>query len=166
MLTKSVESYIAVRRATDSHSGPKESLLQSFAAFSDAAGQHYVSKETAIRVGWIGTVALSTSAPAWPGDSICAVHSREDPHHTRYRPRSTAVKHGRAPSRTSFPTDEIQRILQAASELGKRKYLSRAHLQKRSSPCWRVPGFACRKQSISVFQDITADGLVFAVRSS
>ena len=75
MLTQAVESYIAVRRATGFAFRSEGSLLQSFAAFSDAAGKHYVSSETAIEWAGSRTVALSTSAPAWPGDSICAVHS-------------------------------------------------------------------------------------------
>jgi len=36
----------------------------------------------------------------------------------------------------------------------------------RSSPCWRVPGFACRKQSISVFRTSAQMVWSFAVRSS
>ena len=48
MLTQSVESYIAVRRATGFAFRSEGSLMQSFAAFSDAAGKRYVSAETAI----------------------------------------------------------------------------------------------------------------------
>ena len=53
MLTQSVESYIAVRRATGFAFRSEGSLLQSFAAFSDAAGKRYVSAETAIE--WAGS---------------------------------------------------------------------------------------------------------------
>ena len=35
-----------------------------------------------------------------------------------------------------------------------------------SSPCWRVPGFACRKQSISVFRTSPQTDWSFAVQSS
>jgi integrase/recombinase XerD len=42
MLTQSVESYIAVRRATGFAVRSEGSLLQSFAVFSDAAGKRYV----------------------------------------------------------------------------------------------------------------------------
>ena len=55
MLTKAVESYIAVRRATGFAFRSEGSLLQSFAAFSDAAGKHYVSSETAIE--WAGSAS-------------------------------------------------------------------------------------------------------------
>ena len=53
MLTQSVESYIALRRATGFAFRSEGSLLQSFAAFSDAAGNSYVSSETAIE--WAGS---------------------------------------------------------------------------------------------------------------
>ena len=53
MLTQSVESYIAVRRATGFAFRSESSLWQSFAAFSDAAGKLYVNAETAIE--WAGS---------------------------------------------------------------------------------------------------------------
>ena len=74
MLIQAVESYIAVRRATGFAFRSEGSLLQSFAAFSEAAGKHYVCSETAIQ--WAGSAPLlsTRSSPAWPGDPICAVH--------------------------------------------------------------------------------------------
>jgi hypothetical protein len=56
MLTQAVKSYIVVHRATGFAFRSEGSLLQSFAAFSDAAGKLYVSSETAIE--WAGS-ALS-----------------------------------------------------------------------------------------------------------
>ena len=53
MLTQAVESYIAVRRATGFAFRSEGSLLQSFAAFSEAAGKRYVCAETAIE--WAGS---------------------------------------------------------------------------------------------------------------
>ena len=47
MLIQAVESYIAVRRATGFAFRSEGSLLKSFAAFSEAAGKHYVCSETA-----------------------------------------------------------------------------------------------------------------------
>ena len=43
MLTEAVEKYVAMRRATGFAFRSEGSLLQSFAAFSDAAGKQYVS---------------------------------------------------------------------------------------------------------------------------
>ena len=43
MLTQAVTSYIAMRRATGFAFRSEGSLLQSFAAFSDAAGKQHVS---------------------------------------------------------------------------------------------------------------------------
>ena len=74
MLTKAVESYIAVRRATGFAFRSKGSLLQSFAAFSEAAGKHYVCCGNRHPMGWIGAIAVYARSQAWPGDPICAVH--------------------------------------------------------------------------------------------
>ena len=56
MLTQAVESYVAMRRATGFAFRSEGSLLQSFAAFSEAAGKHYVCSETAIQ--WAGSAPL------------------------------------------------------------------------------------------------------------
>ena len=165
MLTQAVESYIAVRRATGFAFRSEGSLLQSFAAFSDAAGKRYVSAETAIE--WAGSAPslCSTSAPTWTGDSICAVHSCGRSHTTKYRPQSLAVRAGRDRSPTSFPRTK--------SSVSSRPHLSWVNATPfagtpttRSSPCWRAPGFACRKQSISVFRTSPQTAWSFAVQSS
>lgn len=74
MLTKTVEEYIAIRRATGFAFRSEGSLLQSFAAFSDAAGKQYVNSETAIE--WArSALSLSQRAPpARPGNSLCTLH--------------------------------------------------------------------------------------------
>jgi hypothetical protein len=73
MLTQAVESYRAVRRATGFAFRSEGSLLQSFAAFSDAAGKDFVCSNTAIE--WAGSARFYTSSSSRPGDSICAIHS-------------------------------------------------------------------------------------------
>ena len=56
MLTQAVESYLAVRRAAGFALSCQGSYLKSFAAFSGARKQHYVSTDIAIE--WAG-LALS-----------------------------------------------------------------------------------------------------------
>ena len=58
MLTQAVESYLAVRRAAGFALSSQGSYLKSFAAFSEARKQHYVSTDIAIE--WAG---LAPSAP-------------------------------------------------------------------------------------------------------
>jgi len=61
MLTQAVESYLAVRRAAGFALSCQGSYLKSFAAFSGARKQHYVSTDIAIE--WAG-LALSVPQPA------------------------------------------------------------------------------------------------------
>jgi len=58
MLTRAVESYLAVRRAAGFALSSQGSYLKSFAAFSAAKKQHYVSTDIAIE--WAG---LAPSVP-------------------------------------------------------------------------------------------------------
>src|SRR5260370_24406932 len=119
MLTQAVGAYVAVRRATGFAFRSEGSLLQSFAAFSDAAGKHYVSSETAIE--WAGSAPSLSQRARRLGQVIrFARYIRaEDPHHelplTVYgsdtRPR---------PVPYIFSAATIPRLLPAASELGKR----------------------------------------------
>ena len=78
MLTQAVESYLAVRRAMGFALHSEGSLLQSFAHYSDAAGKSHICTETAIQ--WADRRdPFYTSAPAWPSDSICAIHPSGGP---------------------------------------------------------------------------------------
>ena len=79
MLTQAVESYIACTPRHGIRVSVRRQPVESFAAFSDAAGKHHICSETAIE--WAGSApSLShTSTPAWTGDPICAVHSRGGP---------------------------------------------------------------------------------------
>ena len=52
MLTRAVETYLAVRRAAGFVLRDEGSYLKSFAAFSEARRQHYVSAKIAIE--WAG----------------------------------------------------------------------------------------------------------------
>ena len=53
MLSQDVQAYLAVRRAMGFGMKWSGNLLRGFAAFSDAAGQHHVCSETAIK--WAGS---------------------------------------------------------------------------------------------------------------
>src|ERR1039458_7216382 len=59
MLTQNVESYLAVHRAMGFALHSEGTLLQSFAAFSEAAGKDHVCTETAIE--WAGSARSTTT---------------------------------------------------------------------------------------------------------
>jgi integrase/recombinase XerD len=158
MLTQAVESYIAVRRATGFAFRSEGSLLQSFAAFSDAAGKRYVSADTAIE--WAGSAQSITQRARRLGQVIRFaryIHA-EDPHHelpstvygSETRPR---------PVPYIFSTDTIQRLLQAASELGKRNTF-RGYTYNTFFALLACTGLRVSEAIHLCFQDITADGLV------
>ena len=69
------------------------------------------------------------------------------------------MRAGRDPFPTSFPQDEIQRILQAASELGKRNTF-RGHTYNTFFALLACTGLRVSEAIHLCFQDITADGLV------
>jgi integrase/recombinase XerD len=109
MLTKAVESYIAVRRATGFAFRSEGSLLQSFAAFSEAAGKHYVCAETAIQ--WAGSAPLLSTRARRLGQVIrFARYIRaEDPHHET-PPAVFGGENRPRPVPYIFSSNEIQRI--------------------------------------------------------
>ena len=158
MLTQAVESYIAVRRATGFAFRSEGSLLQSFAAFSDAAGKHYVTSETAIE--WAGSAPSLCQRARRLGQVIrCARYIRaEDPHH-ELPPTVYGSETRPRPVPYIFSTDEIQRILQAASELGKRNTF-RGHTYNTFFALLACTGLRVSEAIHLCFQDITADGLV------
>ena len=61
MIAHAMASYVAVRRATGFAFKSEGSLLQSFATFSEASGEHYV--RTSVAIGWAG-LARSVSQRA------------------------------------------------------------------------------------------------------
>ena len=119
MLTQSVESYIAVRRATGFAFRSEGSLLQSFAAFSDAAGKCYVSAETAIE--WAGSAPSLCQRARRLGQVIrFARYIRAEDLHHEIPPTVFGSESRPRPVPYILSKEEIQRILQAASTLGKR----------------------------------------------
>lgn len=119
MLTQAVESYIGVRRAMGFAFRSEGSLLKSFAAFSDAAGKQYVNSDTAIE--WAGSARSLPQRARRLGQVIrFARYIRAEDQHHEIPPAIFGCEKGPRPTPYIFSMDEIQRILQAASELGKR----------------------------------------------
>lgn len=158
MLTQAVESYLALRRATGFAFRSEGSLLESFAAFSEAAGKSYVCSETAIR--WAG------SAPSVPQRArrlgqvtrFARYIRAEDPQHEIPPPVFGSEK-GPRPVPYIFSRDNIQRLVQAASELGRRNAF-RGHTYSTFFALLACTGLRVSEAIRLCFQDITTDGLL------
>ena len=158
MLTKAVEEYIAMRRATGFAFRSEGSLLQSFAAFSDAAGKPYVNSETAIE--WARSAPSLSQRARRLGQVIrFARYIRaEDPHHD-IPPTVFGSENRPRPVPYILSQEEIQRILQAASTLGKRNAF-RGQTYNTFFALLACTGLRVSEAIHLRFDDITADGLV------
>jgi len=158
MLTEAVEKYVAMRRATGFAFRSEGSLLQSFAAFSDAAGKQCVSSETAIE--WARSATSLSQRARRLGQVIrFARYIRaEDPHH-EIPPTVFGSENRSRPVPYIFSKEEIQRILQAASALGKRNAF-RGHTYNTFFALLACTGLRVSEAIHLRFEDITADGLV------
>lgn len=158
MLTQAVESYLALRRATGFAFRSEGSLLESFAAFSEAAGKHYVCSETAIQ--WAGSAPSVPQRARRLGQVIrFARHIRaEDTQHEIPPPVFGSEKRPR-PVPYIFSRDEILRLVQAASELGRRNVF-RGHTYSTFFALLACTGLRVSEAIRLCFQDITADGLI------
>ena len=158
MLTTAVESYMAVRRAMGFAFRSEGSLLQSFAAFSEGAGKTHVCTETAIE--WAGSARSITTRARRLGQVIrFARYIRAEDKRHEMPPAVFGCEKGPRPIPYIFSSDEIRRLIQAASELGQRNaFRGRTY-------CTFFALLACTGLRVSeairlCFQDITADGLV------
>jgi integrase/recombinase XerD len=158
MLAEAVQSYLAVRRATGFDLKLQGNLLKSFTAFSEAKGKHYVCSETAI--DWAGS-ARSVSQRARRLGAVIrfARYMRmEDQRHQVPPAVFGSEKHFR-PVPFIFSKDEIQRLLQAASELGSRDSF-RGQTYSTFFALLACTGLRVSEAIRLRFDDITPDGLV------
>lgn len=157
MLAKTVESYLAMRRACGFQLISEGNCLQSFAAFSDARGQHYVCRETAVE--WAGRARSVHQRARRIGNVIRFAHYArvEDPRHEV----PTAVfgsEKGPRPVPYILSRDAIQRLVQAA-------FLSGYRSLRRQTYGTLFALLACTGLRVSEairlrYEDITSDGLV------
>jgi integrase/recombinase XerD len=160
MLSQDVQAYLAVRRAMGFGMKWSGNLLQGFAAFSDAAGQHYVCSETAIK--WAGlTPSVRTRARRLGLVIRLARYLRaEDQRHelpppvfgSEDRPRRTPY---------IYSKEDVQRLVQAASGVG--RYPNPEYRGLTYSTFFGLLAGTGMRLSEAIdlrMQDITADGLV------
>ncbi len=157
MLTQAVESYLAVRRACGFELKSEGSLLRSFAVFSEARGRQRVCSEVAIE--WAGLAASVYRRARRLGNVIrFARYIRaEDPSHELPPPffgRETQPR----PVPYIFSRDDIQRLVQAASEAGYRSL--RGETYRTLFALLACTGMRVSEAINLRFKDITSDGLL------
>ena len=158
MLIQAVESYLAVRRAAGFDLKSQGITLKSFARFSDVKGKHHVCSETAIE--WAGSARSVLRRARRLGEVIRFaryIHA-EDPHHQIPPPVFGSERHYR-PVPFIFSTDDIQRLLEAASQLGPRDSL-RGHTYHTFFGLLACTALRVSEAIRLRFEDITPDGLV------
>ena len=158
MLIPAVESYLAVRRAAGFDLKSQGITLKSFARFSDVKGKHHVCSETAIE--WAGSARSVLRRARRLGEVIRFaryIHA-EDPHHQIPPPVFGSERHYR-PVPFIFSTDDIQRLLEAASQLGPRDSL-RGHTYHTFFGLLACTALRVSEAIRLRFEDITPDGLV------
>ena len=113
MLAQAVQSYLAVRRTCGFKLEGTDWRLRSFATFSDARGQSYVSSQTAIE--WAG---LSRSVPERArrlgGVIRFARYMRAEDQHHEVPPAVFGSEHRRRAIPYIFSRHDIERLVQAA----------------------------------------------------
>ena len=163
MLAQILESYLSVRRACGFGFKTQEPFLRSFVSYSYSKGKNYIRSEVAIE--WAGLAPSVYQRASRLGYVIqLARYARlEDQSHelppavfgSDNRPRATPY---------IFSQNNIQRLVQAASELG-------CHSFRRKTYSTLFALLACTglrtSESIRLrFDDITPDGLVVRCRLS
>lgn len=162
MLSQSVESYLAVRRAVGFSLKSDGNLLKSFAAFSEALGIDHVRSETAIE--WAGlSRSLSQRARRLGVVIRFARHVRaEDPGH-ELPPAVFGSRSRERPTPYIFSEGDVRRLVRAASELGRRDPF-RGRTYSAFFALLACTGLRVSEAIRLRFQDVTSDGLI--VRAS
>jgi len=157
MLTQMVESYLAVRRAFGFKLKSQGSLLRSYAIFSDARGKHHVCSEIAIE--WAGLAKSVHQRAHRLGQVIrFARYVRAEDQIHELPPAAFGSEKRPRPIPYIFSQDNIQRLVQAASQSGYRSL-------RRQTYSTLFALLACTGLRVSEairlrFADITPDGLV------
>lgn len=157
MLTQTVESYLAVRRACGFKLKSQGNLLRSFAIFSDARGKQHVCSETAIE--WAGLAKSVYQRARRLGQVIrFARYIRAEDQSHELPPAVFGSESQPRPIPYIFSQDNIQRLIQAASQYGYRSLRRQTY-----STLFALLACIGLRVSESIrlrFDDITPDGLV------
>ena len=158
MLTQAVESYLEVRRAMGFALHSEGTLLQSFAKYSNTAGKSHICMETAIE--WAGLAqSVSTRARRLGQVIRLARYLRaEDPRH-ELPPSVYGSEKKPRPVPYIFSADDIHRLVQAASGLGRRNPF-RGQTYGTFFSLLACTGLRVSEAIRLRFEDVTSDGLI------
>jgi len=117
MLTQSVESYLAVRRACGFQLKSDGSLLRRFAIFSESRDKHHVCSETAIEWAGLAKSVFQRARRLHQVIRFARYLRAEDQSHELPPPIFVSKRHLR-PSPYIFSQEDIRRLVQAASQSG------------------------------------------------
>ena len=157
MLTQTVESYLAVRRACGFELKSQGDLLRSFAIFSDARDKHHVCSKIAIE--WAGLAKSVYQRARRLGQVIrFARYVRAEDQSHDLPPAVFGSERRPRPIPYIFSQDNIQRLVRSASQCGYRSL-------RRQTYSTLFALLACTGLRVSEairlrFDDITSDGLV------
>lgn len=158
MLTQAVESYLQVRRTMGFALHSEGSLLQSFAKYSDAAGRSHICTETAIQ--WAGVARSVTTRARRLGQVIrLARYLRAEDQRHEIPPAVFGCEKGPRPVPYIFSADNIQRLVRAASELGRRNPF-RGQTYGAFFALLACTGLRVSEAIKLRFEDVTLDGLI------
>ena len=158
MLTQDVQSYLAVRRAMGFALHSEGTLLQSFATFSEGAGKNHVCTEAAIK--WAGLARSTTTRARRLGQVIrFARYIRAEDNRHETPPAVFGCEKGPRPTPYIFSIGDIRRLVQAASELGRRNAF-RGRTYGTFFALLACTGLRVSEAIRLCFDDITSDGLI------
>ena len=158
MLTQAVESYLEVRRAMGFALHSEGTLLQSFAKYSNTAGKSHICMETAIQ--WAGLAQSVTTRARRLGQVIrLARYLRAEDQRHEIPPAVFGCEKGPRPVPYIFSAENIKRLVQAASELGRRNPF-RGQTYGTFFALLACTGLRVSEAIKLCFEDVTADGLI------
>lgn len=158
MLTQAVESYLEVRRAMGFALHSEGTLLQSFAKYSNTAGKSHISMETAIQ--WAGLAQSVTTRARRLGQVIrLARYLRSEDQSHEVPPAVFGREKGPRPVPYIFSAENIKRLVQAASQLGRRNPF-RGQTYGTFFALLACTGLRVSEAIRLRFEDVTADGLI------
>lgn len=158
MLTIAVESYLAVRRTLGFKLRGQGNSLRSFATFSDERHKHHVCTETAIE--WAGSTRSVLQRARRLGEVIrFARYARAEDQRHEIPPAVFGRETAQRPVPFIFSRDDIRRIIQAASQLGRPGSLRRYTYSTLFS-LMSCTGLRTSEAIRLLFDDVTPDGLV------
>ena len=158
MLTQAVESYLEIRRAMGFALHSEGTLLQSFAKYSNTAGKSHICMETAIQ--WAGLAQSVTTRARRLGQVIrLARYLRAEDQSHEVPPAVFGCEKGPRPVPYIFSAENIKRLVQAASELGRRNHF-RGQTYGTFFALLACTGLRVSEAIRLRFEDVTADGLI------